>query len=849
MPRGVFVLWLICVATKLPAQTNFQFSSREVQLDWKKSSDNTWSLANLQVKGKKIPLGGKEGAFTILYSSQKPGNKAVPELRTLFGKTFVEGVDRFAVSKFDKVLAPVCFNKAGNITEVFPHRMSRKGDSLIMTAENEFATIQSTWYIKRYKSVHELIIRSTLTAKKDGYYSMTTPAVINLNESMVAWATIPGYFQGGEVAKELAMAYGYGQGIPGTPAVFRDLNAATLTSIVSTKSGYTIAASAAPGYAREPWTGDSNTHKHWNLGLGVMNPHGAFTPVLYYPVLGRENSWLAKNGQSTFQYHFSISRENWYHMLQHVINDINHFPASLAIRRNTRQSLSDRIMAMTEYVKNDSTSLWNQETFQGMEIGAQSYLGTVIGSDKDAMKNSDYGAMWMTASILYDNDSVLKKTRLPYARNFKLAQQETADGFFQGAAIGQYYLKKSRRFVEEWGNYVEPIALTYYTMLDDGNILLFNPGDSVLRKRLQIGADKLLQWQKPDGSWEVAYNRSTQPIFKELKDYRPTFYGMIVAWKILKEQKYLDAAKKGADWYWKEGVQKGYFLGVCGDSRFVPDFATAQTAQSYLDLYEITKEEKYKTAAIVAARFYISSIYTHPVSTKPVQVKGQLLEQWQIAQNGLSFEHGGNFGSSGNRGPILLASHAGLFVRIFELTGDSVFINMARAAAIGRDAFVDTATHVASYYWSAMNNGPGPFPHHAWWQIGWIMDYLLAEAHLRSGGAINMPSGFVTPKVGPHKSYGFQPGTLYGQPVQLRLFPGLVTTGNANVEYLTFTSGKKCYLVLMNDLGKKLTIHLRLDTSKIGMHFKTIKELNTTGIVQPHNIVLPAYGLKVFVLE
>jgi hypothetical protein len=856
--RSIFLLvsmLFVTLPVNVLAQTVFNFSSNDLQLGWIKKNNDQWSLSSLQVNGKKLALGGHEGAFAIIYSAQKPEEKALPSYRALFGKTFVEGVDKFAVSKFDKMLNAVCFNEAGNITQVFPNRVYRKGDSLFMTADNEYATIHSKWLVSRYQNGNELIITSTLTAKKDGYYSMTTPSIIELDEAMIQWATVPGYFQGATVAKELALAYGYGQGIPGKPVVLRDLNAATLTSIIATKNGYTIAASAAPGYARQAWTGDKNTHSEWKLGLGVMNPKGAFTPVLYYPVLGQENSWLTKGQQRTLQYHFSISKQNWYNMLMHVIDDINHFPSSLALRRNTRQSLTDRIMVMTDYLKTDSTSLWNQVNYQGLEIGAQSYLGSVAASDKDAMKNSDYGAMWMVASILHDKDSVLNKTRLPYARNFKLAQQETDPGFFQGAAIGQYYLKKSHRFVEEWGNYVEPMALTYYTMLDDGNILLFNPDDTIVRDRLKLGADKLLQWQKEDGSWEVAYDRSTRaPLFKEIKDYRPTFYGMIVAYKILKDPLYLEAAKKGADWYWEEGIKNGFFLGVCGDSRFVPDFATAQTAQCYLDLFELTKVEKYKMAAIAAARYYISSIYTHPATREEVVVDGHTLQQWQIGQNGLSFEHGGNFGSSVRRGPILLAGHAGLFIRMFELTGDSVFINMARAGAIGRDAFVDPVTSVASYYWSFMNKGAGPFPHHAWWQIGWIMDYLLAEAHLRSGGEIDIPSGFITPKVGPHKSYGFRPGKLYGRQVNLRLFPGFVHTGNVNVEYLTFTNGQKVYLVLMNDVGEKTTIDVLLDATKTGMDLKTIKELNkanaaSLNVNKPISTSLSSYGLKVYVVE
>ncbi|RYZ48396.1 MAG: hypothetical protein EOP49_18765, partial [Sphingobacteriales bacterium] len=44
-------------------------------------------------------------------------------------------------------------------------------------------------------------------------------------------------------------------------------------------------------------------------------------------------------------------------------------------------------------------------------------------------------------------------------------------------------------------------------------------------------------------------------------------------------KKYLDAAIKSANWYLKEGVNNGFFLGVCGDARYICDFATAQTAR------------------------------------------------------------------------------------------------------------------------------------------------------------------------------------------------------------------------------------------------------------------------------
>ena len=166
----------------------------------------------------------------------------------------------------------------------------------------------------------------------------------------------------------------------------------------------------------------------------------------------------------------------------------------------------------------------------------------------------------------------------------------------------------------------------------------------------------MLNWQKPDGSWAVAYNREGEELFPELKDFRSTFYGLLVAYRILGEEKYLDAAIKGADWYLENGVAKGCFLGVCGDVRYVPDFATAQTAQAYLDLYDLTGKTVYKDAAVQAAKIYTTHVYTHPIPTQESKtVKDKQLQDWEISQAGLSFEHGGAIGSANGHGPILLA--------------------------------------------------------------------------------------------------------------------------------------------------------------------------------------------------
>lgn len=150
------------------------------------------------------------------------------------------------------------------------------------------------------------------------------------------------------------------------------------------------------------------------------------------------------------------------------------------------------------------------------------------------MKNADAGAVWMLAAMT--GDSLLRHGRLPYIRNFKLMQQGGHGDRNRGAALGQYYLSKKGAFVEEWGNHIEPIGITYYTLIDIGNILLFEPQDTLLREKLREGADLLLSLQHPDGGFDVAYDKLTgKALFTDLEDLRPTFYGLLVAHRILGE--------------------------------------------------------------------------------------------------------------------------------------------------------------------------------------------------------------------------------------------------------------------------------------------------------------------------
>jgi hypothetical protein len=832
----------------------------QLKLQWLKREDG-FKLSLIQVHQGKQPIAidNALGKYTILYTKEKPSNDPLLDLVGDKAASFPDPVYDHIYDRWRESIAGVPLNVAGKAISFYPSKFEKQSGKILFSKETSEASVQATWSLDpTYKT--DILVNIKLVAKQAGYYSIASPSLASVSTEQLTWGMIPGYFQSNEIQSDLVLSYGYGQGIPNKPLIFRERGAGTLSPMISSKQGFTMAAVPEPGQSRHPWEDSKNTHKQWKIGMSVMDRSGLFTPVVYHPVLGQEGSFIEAGESKVFSFRYVLKTDDWYAVYRHVVNDVYKFKDAIALK-DTKQSLTDRILKMSDYLKNDSTSMWNVHQYGKMKIGAQNYWGGILGADKDAMKNSDYGAMWMLAKIT--NDSVLRTTRLPFARNFKLAQQQETQGFYQGAATGQYYLWKSKKFIEEWGDHVEPIGLTYYVMLDIGNMLLFEPNDQELKDRLRLGADRLLKWQKEDGSWEIAYDRTSEkPEFPELKDLRPTFYGLLVAYRILGDAKYLDGARKGGDWFVKNAVDRGCFLGVCGDFRFIGDFATGQSVQALLDLYESTKEEKYKKSALKTAQIYTTSVYTHPIPNRSIKkVKEVSLEDWQISQVGSRFEQGGLLGSANGNGPILLASHAGMFVRLFGLTQDSLYLDMARVAAWGQDAFVNPETHVASYYWNKMNAGVGKYPHHAWWQIGWITDYLLSEIELRSAGSIKFPRGFITPKVGPHQTYGFSAGKLFGKEVELSLSEGYKLS-NPRVDYLSAIdkSYEEVYLILLNNSHQNQKTTVSLD-GNILIPGKQVKIKGNSLLDEKGNkkksfpvsssidIELPAYGLTILKIK
>lgn len=759
----LFAVPLLTVAQEL------KLASKALDVAWEKQ-ENGWHVKAIKAGGKVLEV--PAGYYTVLYNAAKPRTELVQN------------------------------NQEGAAYSFYPSEGKATADGKLLFSEDlPVADMKAIWSSDPDYPT-DIRVTITLKVKENGFYSIASPTLAKISREQLSWGMVPGGWYGRELQHDLILSTKYSMGLPDVPVMAAEKSTMTLCPLITTRSGITMAVIPDPGTASDPWATSVHSRTVNKVSLSTMDRHFELTPVAYSPILGQVGSQLKAGEEVSFSFRYSIRPSDWFPVFQHAVEDIYQFKELLKVQKQ-EVALTKRIELMQRYLSNDEKSKWNTWKSTGLEIGA------------NGQKNADLGAMWMLARA--SEDSVLNR-HLPFVRNYKLAQQQMQPGFFQYAALGEYGGKDG--FASEVGNFVEPIFTTYYTMIDMGNLLLFQPEDKQLKERLRLAADKMMQWQHPAGNWDVAYdNFSHQLIFPMLQDLRPTWYGMLVAARILKDKKYLDAAKRGADWLIKNGVDKGYYLGVCGDAQNIWDFATAQSAQAFLDLYEMTGEEKYKNAGIEAGRVYATSIFTHPIASKKIKtVNGVNREDWEINQTGLGVEH--PQGSAPGSGPILITSFTGLFIRLHELTKDAVFLDMARGAARGRHAFMDPESGQTVYYWKDVNRIKErvmTFPHQAYWQIGWITDYLLSEVKLRSGGKVSFTRGFMTPKVGPHQSYGFEPGDIFGAKASLRMPEGLLNSDNPSLEWIAAVSEEddKLYLMVLNQSTEAQMGSVKIDLAKI----------------------------------
>jgi hypothetical protein len=279
------------------------------------------------------------------------------------------------------------------------------------------------------------------------------------------------------------------------------------------------------------------------------------------------------------------------------------------------------------------------------------------------------------------------------------------------------------------------------------------------------------------------------------------------------------------------GVMPFFFIS------FVPNW------EGLLQLYEVTGERRYLDAAAFGARQLMTGVWTQPappageVEVHPTgSFAGDTLASWRkdrhyrlgapreagdtpahrvpawvVSNVGLSFEQPSTIRGRGQDRLIYQMGWAPGFLRLARHTGDRIFETYARNATLGRFA------NYPGYYATGFTDLPlnprypyeGPdvtdfYYHHIAPHLMWTIDYLVADAELRSGGRIAFP---YQRQIGyayfDNRVFGHAAGTVYGEKgVWLWLRRGLVEVDNPQVNYLTARAGGKILVVLTNQANR-----------------------------------------------
>ncbi|MFM7182168.1 MAG: hypothetical protein ACKO2G_11985, partial [Verrucomicrobiales bacterium] len=396
------------------------------------------------------------------------------------------------------------------------------------------------------------------------------------------------------------------------------------------------------------------------------------------------------------------------------------------------------------------------------------------------------------------------------------------------------------------------------------------------------GAPFLVQLAKEEYASSRVRNLSASELGKRWQN-------AMALYRVTGEKEFLDFAKRDADRYIEERVNKPAkdFKDPEGGAMFFwteinPRFSLL------LEMYEMTGEKHYLEAAHTSARRFSQSVWMCPaIPDQSITVnqggyaphywylKGkkhdrmkapeESVRAWRLSEIGLTSESSST--STGHRA-IFMANHAPWLMRIGHLTGDRFLMDIARSAVIGRyrnfpgyhmNTGRTTVYEAADYPLKAHKELGFNSMHynHIWPMMSILVDYLVTDAFARSDGQINFPSQYIEGYAYMQaKFYGNMAGRFYEAKDAVLWMPkGLLQIDNPEINYIAARSPNALHLALMNESFQPVTATVRVNSKLVQNQTFTLKTVSASGSASKAGtdgaieVTIPAKGLVAVSLD
>lgn len=691
-------------------------------------------------------------------------------------------------------------------------------NKVTVTYESDYATVTEVWSIE--SGDEEPRVDMTVTAKRNGSYSVIIPSHDSYTEDEYEYGLLPMQYRG--------------HGFPEVPLLITEQYMFTPMVTVSLPKGNSVVPGKqiTYGYTVDPdWIPLRWVYKDdYKFGAVMRAPTstgvGKIAPSLIAGAQGSPDSSLKVGASYDFSFRPIYRTGDWYDTFSHVAHglfDVRDY------RENYYSSVTDAILNTSDLMMDDEAGGWDAN---GM--GHWNMEGNTIASNSTPLEA-------VQRFMLTDDDSILRERAIPtiistLTRNSHFKWNTTAGGAvnnYVGSDLPSSVGKRSGYFgatvlegFDQMAHGAMPYTSDLAASLADGissnskqgnnisdlvSMYKSTNDESYLTKAKSVADNYLVEMENIIQSTEpIHYNNFAYISFM------PFISGLIDIYSVTGEQKYLDAAEYAG----KVILTLVCSVGIDGDK-----------AEQDMD---ITKDYLCQRGFMINANFWWHGEVQWRLGTNkgepgraldhPLQQKGfdklqdETVPAWVPSRVGIGLEQPSTFyGESLN---MIMSNWAADMLRLAEYTGDDTYEAAARNAIIGRFAnysgyyvnrFV-TYQMKADYPYDSPVDFTSVYWHHIPPFLSMLEDFVITQAWKWSNRQIDFPSvrqqGYAYFN---NNQYGFASGRFFNEKdMWLWIDKDVLTTSSVQADWIAARKDGVMGVALMNEQQEPLSVTVTL---------------------------------------